>query len=292
MDRSPLLSRHEAAGARLAARPEAPDHVAPLLFAGVPEEYRAGREGCALLDTSDRGRVTVTGADATDFLHRLLANRVKPLAAGDGGANLLLTPKGKVQFAFDVTRTAEGYELSTPPGGAAGLRAALDRYLFAEKLELVDTSAEHAPLELLGPHAPEVLATVLGEPAALEPGHWRDAAWKGLSLRVHALARGWRVDGAGARLAELWEALVAAGATPVGLAARDCLRIEERSALYGVDVDENVYPQEAGLEHASSRYRTRPAVYSSAAATQTFRQTRRRSPSEIASARKTAVRYA
>ena len=51
-----MLARHQARGARLAARPEAPEHAAPLLFADVPAEYRAGREGCALFDASDRGR--------------------------------------------------------------------------------------------------------------------------------------------------------------------------------------------------------------------------------------------
>jgi len=251
MERSALLELHQARGVRLAARPEAPALAAPLLFGDVPAEYRAGREGCALLDASDRGLVRVGGPEASDFLHRLLANHVKPLAAGSGNANLLLTSKGKVQFAFELERHPEGFELSTPPGRGAALAAALERYHFAEKLTLADASAEHAPLECLGPGTAEVLARLVGPRLELAPFHWVELDWNGTSLRVQRLGHGsLRLDAGPLGAARLWDALRAVGATPAGLVARDCLRVEAGRALFGVDVDENVYPQEAGLEAA------------------------------------------
>jgi folate-binding protein YgfZ len=251
MQRSPLLELHRTRGVRLGARPESPEHATPLLFGDVPAEYRAGREGAALFDTTDRGRLSIHGAESTDFLHRLLANHVRPLAVGDGNANLLLSPKGKVLFDFELTRHADHFELSTGPGRAAPLLAALERYHFAEKLRLEDTSPEHAPLELLGPRAPNVAEGAAGRTLQLAPFAWRDLPWRGGSLRVQTVAGGiWRLD-AGAQLApQLWDALREGGAVPAGLVARDSLRVEAGRALYGVDVDENVYPQEAGLEGA------------------------------------------
>ncbi|NOT30379.1 MAG: aminomethyl transferase family protein [Planctomycetes bacterium] len=252
MDRPPLLDFHRTRGTRLAERPEAPGYEAALAFGDVPTEYHAARRGCALLDTSDRGQVTLRGPDAADFLHRLLANHVKSLGPGNGNANLLLSPKGKVLFDFDLVRHAEHFELSTPPGRAPSLRAALERYHFSERIELTDTSAGHAPVELEGPTDVEILARLLGaQRPELAPHAWRALPWKGGSLELHALAaRRWRLDAGPARAGELWEALCTAGATPCGLVVRDSLRVEAGRALSGVDVDENVYPQEAGLELA------------------------------------------
>lgn len=253
MNATPLRPRHEAAGARLL-----PEGVAaPLLTYGdVPAEYRAAREGAALFDEADRGLVRVVGADAPEFLHRLLANRVLDLAPGATIRNLLLTPQGKVRFVFDVLRTPEGFELSTAPGDAPRLVEALDMFLFAEALELLDVSDEHAPLTVLGPRAADVVAAVTGAPAPAELGASAAFEHGGLAGRVTHLERfgspAWRVDAGPDGADALWSALVDAGATPAGRVASDSLRAEACRAEPNVDVDDNVYPQEARLEPAFS----------------------------------------
>ena len=252
MDRSPLLERHQAGGARLADRPEAPGFAAPLTFGDVPAEYFAGRSGCALLDASDRGRVTLTGKDAPEFLHRLLANPVRTLPVEGANRNLLLSPKGKVLFDFDLVRWEERIELSAAPGRAAALRQALEVYHFSEDVRFELDGERHAPLELCGPGAGARLAALGLEPPA--PGRARRARWNGAELVLSAPevagARGLRLDVGPEHVPDLWDALVRAGARPCGLVARDSLRVEAGAALAGVDVDENVYPQEAGLERA------------------------------------------
>jgi folate-binding protein YgfZ len=248
MDSSPLLARHQERGVRLAERPEAPGRVAPLFFGDVPSEYRAARAGAALLDTSDRGRVTVQGKDAADFLHRLLANHVKSVPSGGADANLLLTPKGKVLFEFELQRRAQRFELSTPPGSAPALAVALERFHFSESLSIANTSAGHAPLALFGPGADAALARLTGTPAAAQP---EALVWQGGELALWPRSTGgWWLDAGPERVGALWDAMHAAGATPIGLVVRDSLRVEACQALFGVDVDENVYPLEAGLEHA------------------------------------------
>jgi folate-binding protein YgfZ len=234
MQTSPLTDLHRAAGARLSPG----DAPALLTYGDVPGEYRAAREGCALFDASDRGFVRVTGADASAFLHRILANDVRGLEPGAGNANLLLSPKGKVLHAFDLALEPESIVLSTPPGGAPGLIAALDVYLFAEDVKLSDETDQHAPLELCGPEARAVVAAAATE----------------LPVRAVEVAgsAGLRVDPGPAQVAEAWSALIEAGARPAGMVVRDILRVEAGAALFGVDVDDTVYPQEARLESGFS----------------------------------------
>ena len=253
MQTSGLIRQHEAAGARLGARPEAPALAAPLTYGDVPAEYAAAREGCVVFDATDRGRLTVGGPDAASFLHRILANDVRGLAPGRGNRNLLLTPKGKVLFDFDLSWRADEFALSTPPGSAEALRTAIDSYLFSEDVSLEVTTESHAPLELAGPRAREFLEGALGTALDLAEHETREVDGASvLALEVAGLPGGYRVDAGPGRTPELWDALVGAGVRPSGLVVRDILRVEACAALWGVDVDENVYPQEARLEDAFS----------------------------------------
>jgi len=251
MDGSPLLARHRALGLRLAARPEAPDHATPLFFAAPPAEYAAARAGAALLDDSDRERLLVRGKDAADFLHRLLANHVKRLAVGTGNHNALLTPKGKVQFLFECLRQEDGFALELPPGTARALSAALERFHFSEAVTFEDHSASCAPLTLEGPAARSALERVLGPLAPSAPIARVPASFAGRPLALLVLGpERFRLDAGPEGVVALWDALVATGATPCGLVVRDSRRVEAGEALFGVDVDEQVYPQEAELAQA------------------------------------------
>ena len=256
MHTSPLLPLLEGAGARIAPRPEAPSFSTLLTLGDVPGEYRAGREGCVLFDTSDRGLVRACGPDAAEFLHRMLSNRVHDLAPGQGSRNLLLTAKGKIRFEMELARGAAELLLSTPPGDAEALCSALATFVFSEDLELVDATETHAPLDLAGPRAAEVLTALLGAAPPIALREWRRMPWGGGEVTVTALpvvgGAGFRVDAGPEGVAALWEGLVEAGAVPAGLVVRDILRVEAGCALYGVDVDENVYPQEAKLADAFS----------------------------------------
>jgi len=253
LNESILLEQHEAAGARLSPHGAA---TPVLSFGDVPGEYRAGIESAALFDESQRGLLRLGGRDQRSFLHRLLANRVRELAPGQGNANLLLSSKGKVLFDFELWVEAEATWLSCAPGRAAALAAALDVYLFSEDVKIEDRSAQSAPLTLCGPQAGRLLEELLGQAVPEELGSHAALRFGEAPLRVARCAvagsAGWLLDAGPAATPALWKALCAAGARPVGLAARDSLRVEAGAATFGVDVDENVYPQEARLERSFS----------------------------------------
>lgn len=262
MQHSPLRESHESAGARL--RPlEAGGEV--VTFGDVPQEYAAGAtDGALLLDVTTRGLLSITGSDATDFLHRILANDIKGLETGHGNRNLLLTGKGKIVHFFDLCRVGDGYLLSTPPGQAEPLRDALDNYMFAEDLTLSDATEAHAPLELVGPKAADVIESVFPDfdPEASEahtfqfvPFHWdesEEAAMTKITPMKVAGRDGFRIETEPDHVLSLWQTLQEYGATPGGLVAFDSLRAESVEGVFGRDITDNVYPQEARLDDAFS----------------------------------------
>jgi len=248
-----LTAHHAAAGARLRSGAGTP---LPLAFGDVPKEYRAGVEGCALFDETDRGRIDVRGEESAGFLHRILASDVRGLAEGQGQPSLLLSSKGKVLFAFDLFRSSEGATLSVAAGDGPGLLAALDTYRFAEKVGFEDLTTACAPLTLAGPDVARVVRDAIGADLPERDFAWSRASWRSgeirLARRPVAGSPGALLDAGPALAAGLWDSLREAGATPAGLVARDCLRVEAGVALPHEDVDENVYPQEARLENAFS----------------------------------------
>ncbi|MEO0661172.1 MAG: hypothetical protein AAFZ87_06520, partial [Planctomycetota bacterium] len=256
MQDSPLLRSHEAAGARLS---DAAAHLGRVLtYGSVPEEVEAGMNGVLVLDRTTRGLVSVSGTEAEDFLHRILANRIKGLEPGTGNRNLLLTGKGKVVQVFDLAFLGEGYLLSAETGQGEALRAALDMYLFAEDVAVTDETESYAPLELVGPKSLKVLGDVLeGAPEVRGEAHAHTlASFGGSAVRVVPVdvagAEGWRVEAEPARVPALFEALLAAGARAGGLVAYDSLRADRVAGAFGQEITDDVYPQEARLEDAFS----------------------------------------
>ncbi len=254
MQSNHLHDLHAAAGANL--RPAA--EAAPLLSYGdVPGEYAAACRDWVVFDETDRGLLRLSGEDAAEFLHRLLANLVLPLEAGHGNRNLLLTAKGKVRFDFRLKHETEGdYLIDCSPHEASAILAALDQYLFNDDVVIEDQSSRCAPLCLLGPAAFESAAKALAleVPSAQWEG-WR-GVFSGAALTVTRVERcgqeALALDAGPQAAAELWQTLCTAGARPTGRIVADILRINNLAAIAPDDITEDVYPQEARLERAFS----------------------------------------
>jgi folate-binding protein YgfZ len=219
-------------------------------------QYRAARDGVAIVDRSDLGVVEVTGRDRTKFLHALLTNDVASLAPGQGCAAALLDVHGKVQVTLLVWVFDDRVWLLTPPGMGETTVAALDHYLFAEKVALEDGSGQHALLMLLGPAADEMVKRVVGVSAP--EGAWSNVAGAdGAAIRI---VRGggelaerevWVVAPAAERT-RLWRALTDAGAQPLGETASESLRVEAGTPRFGADVDATVILPEIAAERLIS----------------------------------------
>jgi glycine cleavage system T protein (aminomethyltransferase) len=219
-------------------------------------DYRAARDAVGVVDRSDLGVVDVGGRDRAKFLHALLSNDIASLAAGQGCAAALLDVHGKPQVLLVVWALDDRLLLLTPPAMGESTVAALDHYLFAEKVVLADATGERALLMLVGPAADETVKRLTG---VVPP----DAAWShvagsldGIEARV---VRGAELDEREVWLAvpspertRAWNAVVAAGARPLGAAALESLRIEAGTPRYGADVDATVLLPEIPFERLVS----------------------------------------
>jgi folate-binding protein YgfZ len=250
LPRLPLHDIHLEAGAVI----EAPCGAElPISYGSAAAEHAAARSGAGVVDRSLTGVVEVTGRDRASFLHAMLTNDVKSLEPGMGCAAAFLDAHGKIQSILTVLVLADRILLLMPAGSSQSLLERLDQFLFSEKAYLRDASDEFALFMVLGPAAAELIGRVAG---AGPP----ERAWSHIETTLGAtplrLVRGggetgetevWvitpRDEGAA-----VWQALLAAGARPVGLTALDALRVEAGTPWAGHDADDTVLLPEIPLE--------------------------------------------
>src|SRR5437899_10378177 len=209
------------------------------------DEWALVRRRVGLLDRRDFGVLELTGRDRATFLHALLSNEIKALGPGQGCAATLLDVHGKVQAVLFVWVADDWIFVVTPPAMAQKIAEALDHYLFSEKVAIRDVSGETALLVLVGPKAPETSERLLGARPPASP--WSHVGGKLGETPVRLVSGGretgeaevW-IAGPASEAPRMWDALVGAGARPVGLAAFDALRIEAGTPIFGHDVDESV----------------------------------------------------
>jgi tRNA-modifying protein YgfZ len=242
-------------------------------FEALAEEHRVLVEGCGLLDRSARGKLALTGGDALEFLNGQVTNELIGLAPGQGRYAAFLTHKGKMLGDLRIlVATAEPGEVRGGPAAAGGgmgagerdaeplllldteraaLQALFDmirRFKVGYRVELHKRTLEGGLLSLLGPTSEKTLEDALAGAGLGDEEH--DNARVTLD-GIAALAV--RTDLGIDLLCEstdterLAEALRARGARTVSEAAAERLRIEHGRPRYGIDLDDSVIPQEAGL---------------------------------------------
>jgi len=221
------------------------------------EQYALVRRGVGLIDRGQLGLLEVAGRDRATFLHALLSNEVKALGPGQGCAATLLDVHGKVQVVLFVWVADDRIFLVTPTGMAQKTAEALDHYLFSEKVTIRDASDETALVVLAGPKAPETCERLAGARPPESP--WSHVAATLGEIPVRLVSGGretgeaevWIVSAA-AEASRVRDAVVGAGAGPVGMTAFESLRVEAGTPLFGHDVDESVLLPELPFENLVS----------------------------------------
>lgn len=211
-------------------------------------EHRALTEGCGLLDRSERGKLALTGAGAVEFLGGQVTNELSDLQAGQGRYAAFLTHKGKMLGDLRILAVrgpTGGLELllDTERATLQSLFDMIRRFKVGYEVELHKRTLQSGLLSLIGPRAEEVLASALG-PEEHDNAPVEVAGIEALAIRTD---KGIDLLCAAEDTAALADALRDRGATPVGEAAAECLRVEAGRPRYGVDLDDSVIPQEAGL---------------------------------------------
>jgi folate-binding protein YgfZ len=214
-------------------------------------EHRTLLEGCGLLDRSERGKLALTGEAALEFLNGQVTNELMTLRAGEGCYAAFLTHKGKM--LGDLRILAVGGDSADAPSELlldterVALQALFDmirRFKVGFAVELHKRTLERGLLSLIGPHAARLasadrLARQEHANAPVQIGSVQALAVRtdvGVDLICDA-----------ADTERLAAGLRERGAEPVSEAAAECLRIERGRPRFGIDLDETVIPQEAGL---------------------------------------------
>lgn len=212
--------------------------------ATAESDYRVLTERCGLLDRSERGKLALRGRDAASFLQGQVTNDVEGLEDGDGCYAAFLTPKGKMLGDLRVLATDDELLLDTERVALQALFNMIRRFSIGYDAELHKRTLERGLLSLIGPGADRIAAA--GELPATEHSH-RPIAVEGIEARAIRTESGIDLLCLAAETESLRVALADRGAVPVAVQAAECVRIEQGRPRYGVDLDETVIPQEAGL---------------------------------------------
>ncbi|MCZ6599391.1 MAG: glycine cleavage system aminomethyltransferase GcvT [Acidobacteria bacterium] len=251
--RTSLHAEHVRHGARLV--PFAGWEM-PIQYRGVLAEHAAVRASAGLFDVSHMGELEVYGAEAEAFLQEMTPNNVSRLATGQAQYTALLTAEGTFVDDLLIYRLAAGrFLLVVNAANTAGDLAWIRKHIHGE-VQVRDLSGEYALLALQGPRAAGILGRFLGKELQ-DLGSFRftmepmDGSTLLISRTGYTGEDGFEIYLPPAMAPSVWQRLMDEGErdglVPVGLGARDTLRLEAALPLYGQDIDMTRTPLEAGL---------------------------------------------
>jgi len=241
--RTPLYERHVEAGARLV--PFAGWEM-PVQYEGVIPEHRSVREDCGVFDVSHMGEIEVEGPRARELLQGLLSNDLDRVEPGGAQYTLLTNERGGIVDDLIVYRLDQHRYLLVV--NASNREADFDwvREREIRGSDARDVTDEYALLAVQGPRALERLG--LPEAPAFS---WHEGELDGVEVMVNYTGytgeRGVELMAMADDGAELWDRVVARGAVPCGLGARDTLRLEACFPLHGNDITPETDAISAGL---------------------------------------------
>lgn len=237
-------------------------HSVVLTYDDAGREYDAIRDSCGALRRDERGRWTFGGAGAAAALNGLLTNDVEVLANGEGCYAAALTVKGRIVADVRVLRRENDFLVDVASRAAAGWAALVKKYVNPRMATVAEVSAAMGCIGAYGPRSVVVLSRLTGLEAhalsAMVPYAHVAATINGAPVRLLRSPDfgvvGFDVFVDTPKAEAVFDALIAGGARPVGLAAADIARVEAGRPEWGIDMDEATLPQEANLEalHAIS----------------------------------------
>jgi folate-binding protein YgfZ len=227
-------------------------------FGDVRAEFHALLSGCGLYDLSGRAKIAVTGADRVRWLNGMATNNVRDLAPGHGVYAFLLNAQGRIQADLYVFQRGESLLVDTEQQQREKVLQLFDHYIIADDVEIADVSDKLTALGLTGPESRHVLESagiVVPDLASLELCSPKCDCARGclqctLLRGDDSAGTSYQIWLAPDKLKSTWDALVAAGATPVGADALELRRISFGIPKFGVDIRERDLPQETGQTRA------------------------------------------
>ncbi len=253
--RTPFYDNHIAEGARIVPFV---GWAMPVQYSGIMAEHKAVRESVGLFDVSHMGEFLVEGPGAEAFLQRMTTNDVAALDVGQAQYTVALLPEGGIVDDLLVYKRAASRYLVCVNAGRldADWEWFSSNHSAADDCTLVNASDDFAQLAIQGRNAEAVLQKLTGlDLSAVEFYRLVEGELAGVQCIIprtgYTGEDGFEVFCAPEHADRVWTAIREAGQefglVPVGLGARDTLRLEAKYCLYGNDIDTTTTPLEARL---------------------------------------------
>jgi aminomethyltransferase len=243
LERTPLYARHVSLGARMV--PFA-GYEMPVQYAGVIEEHRAVRTDCGAFDVSHMGEIHLDGPTAQAFLQEMLSNDIDKVGDGEAQYTLLTNDQGGIVDDLIVYRFAHGQFMVVVNASNRHAAYAWLKEREPRGCEVRDTSAEYGLVAVQGPKTFERLG-LPEKPAFTHELGELDGIEVMISRTGYTGEQGVELCSAEDDAEALWDAVLARGAVPCGLGARDTLRLEVCYPLHGNDITPETDAISAGL---------------------------------------------
>lgn len=251
--KTPFYPMHEEAGAKIV---DFAGFLMPVQYpTGIVEEHKQVRTNVGVFDVSHMGKIEIRGPDAAGFVNRLVTNDIGKLAVNQVMYTAMCYPSGGIVDDLLVYRFPNHFLLVVNASNTDK-----DHTWIVENksgaVVIENQSDRIAELAIQGPRAEEVVQGLVDIPLAGMAYYWfREGHFAGIPAIIlrtgYTGEDGFEVYFDGLEARKAWDALFgkgkAFGLKPVGLGARDSLRLEMGYCLYGNDIDKTTTPLEAGL---------------------------------------------
>lgn len=258
MQKLRLRDEHQQAGACFAPYGE---WELPENYGDLNKEYHAVRNGVGLADLSYQGHFLVSGSDHVPFMQKLISNDMALLSKDRGIYTTLLTAKGKVLSEFTLYSLSDGLFMEVESSNAVKTKEQLLRFKLRSQIKI--ETLPWGRLMISGPRAKTMLEKFFGAPLpSMEERSFFTRAWEGFSLlcikRSITGEEDYHLYLPGEGLPLFWEKISSSGENlglrPIGQTALEILRIEAGIPRYGLEIDEDILPIEAGLQEEAISY--------------------------------------
>lgn len=249
--RTPLYDSHVALGAKMTAFA---GWEMPIQYKGIIQEHLAVRQAAGIFDVSHMGRILISGRDAEKFLDFISTNTISGKKPGTATYTVLCHDHGgsvddAIIYRYDPSR----FFIVVNAGNRSKDLAHIQQQANGFQVDIHDRYSDDGILAVQGPKAQEVISELFPQAAALKAMQFMDVEYQGETFPIartgYTGSGGFELYAPLGVVVEIWdECLIlgkGVGLEPIGLGARDTLRLEMGYALYGHELTDTIAPTES-----------------------------------------------
>jgi folate-binding protein YgfZ len=223
-------------------------------------EFQALLSACGVYDLSSRSKIRLTGSDRVRWLNGMVTNNIRDLATNHGVYCFLLNAQGQIQADLYAYNMGDSLLVDTDSSQRDKILGQFDHFIISDDVEVSDASTSLTAIGVAGPQAEALLRAAeirVSELAPLElttPKCGCNCACLECTLVRcdNSIGPAYEIWLKPEQRESAWKAFLGAGATAIGNAALDVLRISYGIPRYGIDIRDRDLPQETGQQRALS----------------------------------------